>query len=288
MSLVSVIIPSFNHEKYLGEAIESVLNQSITDLEIIIIDDKSLDNSREIIREFAKKDHRIKAKFNSKNQGIAKTANYGIKCANSKFTAFMASDDVWSSLKLEKQLDVLKNNEDQVVWCDGEIIDSDSINQGQKFTEYYNVPQKSGFIFEELIKGNYIFGSSVLLKTENLKKLMLDENLAFLNDHKLYLDLAYHYPFYFISEPLAKYRIHGENTTFRDLSGWNKDAMVLSDHLMNKYGSTLSFKSKKNIFYLACRNPIHHCMERDPWNKNNIFYMIALPIWYFFIIIKYI
>lgn len=279
-------MPSFNHGKYVGEAIESVLNQTINDLELIIIDDASHDNSRDIIKRLSENDQRIKPKFNQKNMGIASTLNQAISYSEGKYIAFIASDDLWAPSKLKRQLEVLENNNDLVLWCEGKIINSKGEENNLHFTEYYGVPKESGSIFEELIKGNYIFGSSIMLKTENLRELMLDENLKYLNDHKLYLDLAYKYKYYFIPDALAKYRIHGENTTFRNISEWNKDAMMLSDYLLTRYGSNLSLKTKKNIFYLACRNPIHHCLNVDPGNKMNLFYGIVLPLWYFLIIIK--
>lgn len=286
MPLISVIMPSFNHGKYVGEAIESVLNQTINDLELIIIDDASHDNSRDIIKRLSENDQRIKPKFNQKNMGIASTLNQAISYSEGKYIAFIASDDLWAPSKLKRQLEILENNNDLVLWCEGKIINSKGEENNLHFTEYYGVPKESGSIFEELIKGNYIFGSSIMLKTENLRELMLDENLKYLNDHKLYLDLAYKYKYYFIPDALAKYRIHGENTTFRNISEWNKDAMILSDYLLTRYGSKLSLKTKKNIFYLACRNPIHHCLNTDPRNKINLFYGIVLPLWYFLIIIK--
>lgn len=286
MPLISVIMPSFNHEKYVGDAIESVLHQTINDLELIIIDDASQDNSRDIIKILSENDPRIKPKFNQKNFGIASTLNQAISYSEGKYIAFIASDDLWAPSKLERQLEVLENNNDLVLWCEGMIINSKGEENNQLFTEYYQVPKESGSIFEELIKGNFIFGSSIMLKAENLKELMLDENLKYLNDHKLYLDLAYKYKYYFIHDALAKYRIHGENTTFKNICEWNKDAMILSDYLLTRYGSKLSLKTKKNIFYLTCRNPIHHGLNIDPVNKMNLFYGIVLPLWYFLIIIK--
>jgi glycosyltransferase involved in cell wall biosynthesis len=287
MPLVSVIMPSFNHSKYIEEAIGSVLNQSMDDLELIIIDDASHDNSRNIITRLSENDKRIKTKFNQKNMGIASVLNQAISYSKGKYIAFIASDDLWTPSKLKRQLEVLNNNNDLILWCEGKIIDSGGEEQTKNFTEYYEVPKKSGSIFEELIKGNYIFGSSIVLKTENLRELMLDERLTYLNDHKLYLDLAYKYKYYFIPDPLAKYRIHGKNTTFKNISEWNKDAMVLSEYLLAHYGADLSLKTKKNIFYLACRNPIHHCLNMNEGNKMNlVFYSIVLPLWYFFIVTK--
>ncbi len=287
MPLVSVIMPSFNHEKYVEEAIESVLNQSMDNLELIIIDDASQDNSSNIIKKLAETDERIKPKFHEKNMGIASTLNHAISCSKGKYIAFIDSDDLWAPSKLKKQLEVLENNNDLILWCEGNIINSSGEEYDKKFTEYFEVPKKSGSLFEELIKTNYIFGSSAVIKTDNLKEVMLDENLKFHNDHKLFLDLAYKHKYYFIPEALAKYRIHGKNTTFRDLNDWNKDAMLLSKYLLTRYWANLSLESKKNIFFLSSVIPVVHGLQTDPWNKLNFIYVFFLPIWYFFTMIKY-
>jgi len=128
---VSVIMPSYNHEKYVSEAINSVLNQSAKDFELIIIDDCSSDSSPKIISNYESKDARIRVFIHNKNMGIAKTLNEGIDKANGKFIAFIGSDDIWVNSKLEKQLAILENNEDLVVWSDGQIIDGNGFDTGE-------------------------------------------------------------------------------------------------------------------------------------------------------------
>ncbi len=287
MPLVSVIMPSFNHSKYIEESIESVLNQSMGDLELIIIDDASHDNSRDIIKRLSENEQRITTKFHEKNRGIASTLNHAISCSRGKYIAFIASDDLWAPTKLERQLEVLENNNDLILWCEANIINSHGEENNKLFTEYFEVPKTSGSLFEDLIKTNYILGSSAMLKTNNLREVMLDESLKFHNDHKLFLDLAYKYKYYFIPEALAKYRIHGKNTTFRDLNDWNKDAMQLSKYLLTRYGANLSLQAKKNIFFLSSVIPVVHGLQTDPWNKLNLIYSFILPFWYFFIMITY-
>lgn len=108
MALISVLLPSYNHESFLSEAIESVLNQTFRDFEFIIIDDCSSDNSREIIKYYKERDERIKIYFHNENRGIARTQNELIDKAQGKFIAFLNSDDVWNKDKLEKQLKILE------------------------------------------------------------------------------------------------------------------------------------------------------------------------------------
>ena len=134
MPLVSVVIPSYNHEKFVSEAIESVLGQDFDDLELIIVDDASTDTSRQIIQKYAAEDARVRVILHETNCGIAKTCNDGIAAAKGKFLAVTASDDVWMKDKLSKQLAVLESDEDLVVWTEAEIIDESGQPVGSTWT----------------------------------------------------------------------------------------------------------------------------------------------------------
>ena len=135
-------MPSYNHEKYISESIESVLNQSFKDFELIILDDCSKDNSQDIITTYQKKDARIRALFHKKNMGIAKTANDLLAEAKGKYVAFTSSDDVWEKSKLEKQLVILDRDDSLIVWSEGEIIDSESKPKGYTFASMHGAVEK--------------------------------------------------------------------------------------------------------------------------------------------------
>ncbi|MGZ7171982.1 MAG: glycosyltransferase family 2 protein, partial [Halobacteriota archaeon] len=137
MPLVSVGMASYNHEKFISEAIESVLGQDFDDLELIIVDDASTDSSRQIIQKYAAKDSRVSVILHEANCGIAKTANDGIAAAKGKFLAPIASDDVWMKDKLSKQLAVLESDEDLIVWTEAEIIDERSQPVGSTWREFW-------------------------------------------------------------------------------------------------------------------------------------------------------
>jgi len=104
MVLVSVLMASFNHERYISEAIESVLKQSFSDLELIIVDDCSTDGSKQIILDYQAKDNRVHAFFHKENMGIAKTVNHALDVAKGRFISFIGSDDLWVPKKLELNL----------------------------------------------------------------------------------------------------------------------------------------------------------------------------------------
>lgn len=112
--LVSVIMPTFNRETKIAQSIQSVIDQTCTDWELIIVDDKSADNSKKVIDEFVKKDSRIKYVYNAGKKGLPAARNCGIRNAGGKYIAFLDSDDRWSSQHLKNSTAVLEENNTEV------------------------------------------------------------------------------------------------------------------------------------------------------------------------------
>jgi len=242
MVLVSVILSSYNYANYIPDAIKSVLEQNVRDTELIIIDDCSKDNSREIIESYKKRDARIRTIFHEENLGIARTYNDGLDAAEGEYIALLDSDDVWKRNKLEKQLSILRKNDDLVVWSEGRIIDGEGKPTGQTFTQRQpgSRNRKSGDIFELLLFNNFIFDSSLIVKRENISHIRFDESLRYQNDYRFVVDLARNYTFYFIEEPLADYRVHGRNTILLDQDAararaWLHDEVALRKYFLDKY-----------------------------------------------------
>ncbi|MGZ4852980.1 MAG: glycosyltransferase family 2 protein [Halobacteriota archaeon] len=211
---VSVFMKSYNHARFIGEAIDSVIHQDFDDLELIIIDDASTDSSRQIIDRFRSRDDRIRTILHEHNRGISKTVNDGIEAARGTFLAQIDSDDVWREDKLRKQLAVVRRHEEVLVWTEGAIIDGSGQPVGHTFSELVGSERKkkSGNIFHELLAGNYILGSSLLYKKQNVGATRYDEALRYVNDYKFLLELARNYEFYYIEEPLTQYRVHEKST----------------------------------------------------------------------------
>ena len=291
MPLVSVIMTSYNYGSYISKAIESVLDQTFADFELVVIDDGSRDDSRDIIRKYASRDSRIKYVFNSANMGIAGTKNEGIRRSAGKFIGFLDSDDLWARDKLEKQIRILEKDEDLVVWTEAAIINRDGKQLrkkasvdiwrggrlekqaglyersedlivwseleiletgqpgGQTFTDFFGVTErkKSGDIFGELLYGNYIPISSLMVKKDNLGDIRFDPGLKYENDYLFNLDLAKKYRFRFIGEPLIKYRVHGKNATFRDTLGWDMDHIKFYELVLERFGPDMPGKRKSKL-----------------------------------------
>lgn len=157
MKKVSVIIPVHNSSKHLKECIDSVINQTYKNLEIILIDDNSIDNSVEIIKSY--KDSRIKLIKLKQNSGAALTRNKGIEVSTGSLLTFLDSDDYWYLDKIEKQVKYIENKK---------FIYSKYLYLKDNKTHIANVPET--LTYEELLKNTAIFTSTVMLNMKYLKK----------------------------------------------------------------------------------------------------------------------
>lgn len=212
MPTVSVIIPTYNRALYLCEAIDSVINQTYNDVEIIVIDDGSTDDTQQRLKQY--KDA-IKYIYQS-NSGSAIARNRGILSSTGKYIAFLDSDDLWYPTKLEKQVRILDKNEDiGFVYCD--YAKGHNTVEGQKgHLETLSPP--SGYIFNHLVDANYICTPSVIIRRSVFPNSgFFDPTLLRSQDYDLWLRLAYCCKCYFISEVLTLVREHSERIT-KDLN----------------------------------------------------------------------
>lgn len=199
--LVSVVLPTYNRAELLPRSVESVLNQTYKNFELIIIDDGSTDNTKEVVQEYAKKDKRVIYLRHKKNKGGSAARNTGIRKANGDYIAFQDSDDEWIYNKLEKQIKIIKNSSysKKVIYT--------SLIKITKTKTYYlpgkNIKKRGGRIYEELLKGNFVGFPTVLINKECFKRVgLLDERFPRNQDWELFLRISKKYPFYFIDEPL--------------------------------------------------------------------------------------
>lgn len=276
MPLVSVIMLSYNHKDYIDSAINSVLNQSFQDWELIIIDDASTDGSQQLIKNLSENDDRIKVIYHETNQGIASSTNEGIEAAKSKFIAFLDSDDIWHTDKLLMQITLLKEDDNTVIWSEGEIIDESGSLMERKFTELHGAQdkKKTGDILESLIEGNYIFQSSFIIKKENLRGIKFNEDLKYLNDYQFVVDLAKKYKFKFINKALAKYRVHSSSTVRRDPGGYASDEIKLRAYFIRNFSKDVSddviFSNHARIVDLLGRKIFDLSSQVDLLNKEKL------------------
>jgi len=237
MPKVSVIVTSYNHEKYLTQAIESILRQTFSDFELIVIDDFSKDGSTRIISEYAEKDNRIRCLFHKSNQGIARTLNEGMSTSGGEYIAYTSSDDMWEKERLEVGVGIMDRFPDVgVLYSESVIIDRDGRLTGQKYSSIYPSPtgKYSGNLFGALLRGYFICGSSILARKESIKGLHLNEELKYLSDWLYYLEISERNRFYYDSHPLVEYRVH-EGNTKHDTLGYALDYTMMLKIIFEKY-----------------------------------------------------
>jgi glycosyltransferase involved in cell wall biosynthesis len=199
---VSVILPTYNRSKTLERAINSVLKQTYSELELIIVDDASTDNTEEIVNAFMNRDGRVKYIKHSSNTGPAGARNTGIKMASGRYIGFQDSDDEWMPDKLEKQV---------------KILDDSPSDTGMVYTSFIRIfPDKSiyvppekirireGFIHFELVNGNFIGMPTTLIKKECFDRVgLFDERLPPLEDWELFLRISKYFSISYIDKPLV-------------------------------------------------------------------------------------
>ena len=158
--MVSVIMAAYNSERTIVRAIESVISQTFTNWELIIIDDSSKDTTKKIVEKYCFRDSRIQVISNEKNLGVAETRNRGVQIAKSEWIAFLDSDDYWEAEKLEYQFKMLKKYPDMGLCFTGSAFIDE---RGNRSRHILHVPEKVNF--DELLNQNIISCSSVLIKT---------------------------------------------------------------------------------------------------------------------------
>lgn len=211
--MVSVVLPTYNREKSLGKSIESVLNQTYQDFELIIVDDGSSDNSKELIQKYFEKDPRINYVY-EENAGYPSAINRGLIECKGEYIAFEDSDDIWDNSKLEKELTSLNDNNADYVFCRMEYKDLALQFPNEQAED------KNGDIFQRLLQGNMIGGPTLLFKHECINNIGgFDTNLPSFQDYDFVLRLSQKYKAAFVPEVLlycgsGNDNMQGENVTY--------------------------------------------------------------------------
>lgn len=208
--LVTVRIPSYNHEKYIEKAILSIINQTFQDFELIVIDDCSIDRSDEIIVRL-QKEHGFKYIRHSVNKGLIHSMNEFLDLAKGKYIAGCASDDYWEKDKLEYQAAFMEAHPEYIVsYGKAKTIDKDGRLLGEMTSKYY----RSGYIFDELLLKKFsIIAPTTMIKLKHLREVGGYEKGMIMEDFPMWVKLAEKYPFGFIDRHLIYYRIHELNLT---------------------------------------------------------------------------
>lgn len=219
--LVSVTIPSYNHGRFLPEAIESALSQTYGNIEIVIVDDASTDNSLEIARKYASKHSIIKVYTHpgNVNRGISRTADLAIQKASGVYWTPCCSDDVLYPEKVETELEYFMENPEVGLVCSSmDLIDAaGNIVSKQVGVNIADEPDQ----LETMLKSNPINAPTIMTSKEIINKIGLHEENLIYSDWDIWIRFAARYKIGFIPKSLIKYRIHSYNTS------------VVEDHLIH-------------------------------------------------------
>ena len=233
---ISIILPNYNNEKYLKEAIESVLYQTYTNFELIIVDDASTDGSLEIIRAF--NDKRIKVITSEVNRHVAYASNLGIKYASGEYIAKIDSDDIWENQKLEKQIEFMENHKEYGgCFTRANIIDGKSEDANIKYKVIFDLFEKAKNQSQKewlrffLSEGNCLCNSSSLIRKCIFEKIDGFFNLAYVGaeDYELWVRMVIRYPIYVLDERLVRYR--WEEDSENKISGLTKERVYAAINL---------------------------------------------------------
>lgn len=162
--LVSIIVPVYNAERFLEDTINTVLNQTYKNWELILVDDCSTDKSVDIINKYSKKDKRVKLIKNKVNSKAAVSRNNGIKVSKGRYLCFLDADDLWDKQKLEKQVSFMKNNNCAFSFTGYEFADKDGNPNGKKVF----IPNKINY--KQALKNTTIWTSTVMFDMKKLSK----------------------------------------------------------------------------------------------------------------------
>jgi glycosyltransferase involved in cell wall biosynthesis len=206
MPKVSVIIPTHNRIHFLTGAIESVLNQTFQDVEIIVIDDGSTDSTKEIVGTYIQRNPGKISYYYQPKKGVSVARNTGIGYSKGEFIAFLDSDDMWLPHKLEKQIRTISQESVGFAYSYAYVDEENRKTSKMK-------PFSPALDFNDLfLKEKSIITSTVLIRKEYLHEVgLFDESIGVAEDYDLWARILLKYKAYFIPEPLVIYRKHDKN-----------------------------------------------------------------------------
>lgn len=268
---ISIIIPVYNGEKTIKQTIESVLNQTFKDIEIIVINDGSTDTTVDIVKSIA--DSRLQI-FSYENAGLAATRNRGIRKAKGEFISFLDADDLWTPDKLEDQYKALKANPQAGVaysWTNYIDHSGNLVRAGRrvKFT---------GWVYEQMLIGNFLEnGSNPLIRSQILKEVGdFDESLSAAEDWDMWLRLCATHKFACVEKPQVLYRVSPNSMSTKLKKQEAACLQVINRVFMHEKAQTLQHLKQKSLAHLY-KYLTFKAIEAPPDKQQT---QIALQFWW--------
>ena len=214
--MVSVIIPVYNSEKYISEAVESVLNQTYRNREVIVINDGSTDGTERALEPYMGQINY----FFQENRGVAAARNIGIRSSQGSYIAFLDSDDIWMPKKLENQVNyMIGHPEFKFLYSDYVYFNDDNLGVKDSIPLHRNA-KSAGCIFHNLVmSSHFIHTSTVLAKREVMEEVGgFDERFKLGEDYELWLRISAIYDIGYMEGVVSKYRRHPGSLTANNFS----------------------------------------------------------------------
>lgn len=275
--LVSVIIPTYNRGRLILDSINSVLNQTYKNIELIVVDDCSTDNTEEILKSI--NDSRIKYVKLEKNSGACIARNKGIELSTGEFIAFNDSDDLWITTKLEKQLCFLKNYNADIVICKMECR-----TPKNKFIHNFpNIDQNKQISYEEILKYNCASTQTIFGKSECFKEIIFDATMPRLQDWDEVLRLSQKFSVFYQNKILVHTFFQKDSISTHPEKGVlamemlfekHKDAILSDPAIVESF-----FKKKASFVCKTGKNPkeeMKMILKYNPSAGTFIKYMLAV------------
>ena len=231
--LISVIMPSYNAATHIAQSIQSVINQSICNWELIVINDGSTDITEDIVREFSKVDERINL-VTQVNYGVARARNRGIEEAHGEFVAFLDSDDTWDNDFLK--LSLVNITGKKMLFSRYRLMNNNNQSRPRLLKRKGDIKKLT------ILKNNAIGTLTVFLRREVLLTDRFDQNFHGPEDWDLWLVLANKYDWHFSNFCAANYRIHSAGISRSAVRMYKQERRVIKKHT-GKSGATLEIKA---------------------------------------------
>lgn len=258
---VSVIIPVFNRPIMVKEAIESVLLQTFQDFELILVDDGSQNETKQLLRQYqASYPQKIIVIF-CEHSGVSKTRNVGIKRARGEFIAFLDSDDLWITSKLEKQILFMESK--KLLVCQTEEV---WIRNGKRVNPMKKHVKRSGKIFFDCLPLCIVSPSAVMIKRDVFEKVgMFNEKLLACEDYDLWLRILMYYPVYTMSEKLITKK--GGHSDQLSSKYWGMDRFRIYSmvNLLKAFPEMDNFKKAGVYYYISEKAKIVSMGAKKRW-----------------------
>lgn len=205
--LVSIVMATYNGERYLREQLDSIVQQSYKDIEIIIVDDCSVDKTFLILEDYARIQHNISIIRNNQNLGVTRSFEIAINSCSGDYIAFCDQDDVWVSNKIERMVD--ESGDNLLIHCDAILVDEQLNVVAESFAAKYKDISKCKFI--DYLLGNNVTGCCAMISRELVNLSMPIPKDFYIHDHYFALLASYYNRIKFLNEKLVLYRQHGAN-----------------------------------------------------------------------------